>query len=210
MKGVIMQKAIQDVLQSLELYFIYIYPGFITVFVYLFTKAQKLKKKKYVIFISVIISYIYVVVYRWIRNYDELSQFTVEDHVIIICISVLVPIIWHYVSMSKCLEFFLKKININTTIETNVWDYIRNRDKKGEGIVLKVFLDDNVMYEGSLRYHESDVNKKQKICLSGYRRYEKEAGKYSVKQDYNNDNSRWVMLKVSDVVRIEIKYKSDK
>lgn len=204
------QNSIQDILQSLELYFIYIYPGFITIFVYLFTKAQRLKEKKYVIIISVIISYVYVVIYRWIRNYDKLSQFTVKDHVIILAISILVPIIWHRISLSKCLECFFREIKINTTIETNVWDYIHSRDREGKGIVLKVFLDDNIMYEGSLRYHESDVSKKQTICLSGYRRYEKKDGRYITCRDYNNDNSRWVMLAMSDVTRVEIKYSSDK
>ena len=78
-------------------------------------------------------------------------------------------------------------------------------------IVLKLFLDNNdIMYEGSLRYHESDINKKQTICLSGYRRYIKENGKYVVKQDYNNDNSRWVMLDISEITRVEIKYHTNK
>lgn len=105
---------------------------------------------------------------------------------------------------------FFREIKINTTIETNVWDYIHSRDREGKGIVLKVFLDDNIMYEGSLRYHESDVPKKQTICLSGYRRYEKKDGRYISCRDYNNDNSRWVMLAMSDVTRVEIKYSSDK
>ena len=105
----------------------------------------------------------------------------------------------------------MNKININTTVETSVWDYIHYRDKDKKGIVLKVFLDDkDIMYEGSLRYHESDTTKQQTICLSGYRRYVKENGKFVPKQDYDNDNSRWVLINITDITRVEIKYDSAK
>lgn len=91
------------------------------------------------------------------------------------------------------------------------WDYIHNRDKEKKGIILKVFLDDkDIMYEGSLRYRESDLEKEPSICLSGYRRYVKENGKYITKQDYNNDNSRWVLINIKEITRSEIKYASEK
>ena len=96
-------------------------------------------------------------------------------------------------------------------MEDTVWDYIQYRDKEKKGIVLKVFLDDkDIMYEGSLRYRESDPEKEQAICLSGYRRYVKENGRYIPKQDYNNDNSRWVLINVKEITRSEIKYASEK
>jgi len=74
-----------------------------------------------------------------------------------------------------------------------------------------VFLDDkDIMYEGSLRYWESAPEKEQAICLSRYRRYFKENGRYTPKQDYNNDNSRWVVIDVKKITRLEIKYASEK
>ena len=204
-------KIIQEILKYLELYFIYLYPGFITIFFYSFTKVKSLKFNKTLIMTSVIISYIYVLIYRWIRGFNTLLDFNVIDYIIILFISIIIPFVWHWISRSKWIEPLLNKLNINTTIETNVWDYIHYRDKDKEGIVLKLFLDNNdIMYEGSLRYHESDINKKQTICLSGYRRYIKENGKYVVKQDYNNDNSRWVMLDISEITRVEIKYHTNK
>lgn len=68
-------------------------------------------------------------------------------------------------------------MGFNTTLEDTVWDYIQYRDKEKDGIVLKVFLDNkDIMYEGCLRYRESDIDKEQAICLSGYRRYIKKKG----------------------------------
>lgn len=206
-----MSDLIQEILQILEQYFIYLYPGFVTIFIYLFTKAKSMKMDKILIISSIVISYVYVLIYRLIKGYNGLSDFKGDDYVIILLISILCPLIWHLISRSKWIEPVLNSININTTIENNVWDYIHYRDKDKKGIVLKVFLDDkDIMYEGSLRYHESDTTKKQTICLSGYRRYVKENGTFVVKQDYNNDNSRWVMLDAANIDRVEIKYDSDK
>lgn len=206
-----MSDLIQEILQILEQYFIYLYPGFVTIFIYLFTKAKSMKMDKILIISSIVISYVYVLIYRLIKGYNGLSDFKGYDYVIILLISILCPLIWHSISRSKWIEPVLNSININTTIENNVWDYIHYRDKDKKGIVLKVFLDDkDIMYEGSLRYHESDIAKKQTICLSGYRRYVKENGTFVAKQDYNNDNSRWVMLDAANIDRVEIKYDSDK
>ena len=102
-------------------------------------------------------------------------------------------------------------MGFNTTLEDTVWDYIQYRDKEKDGIVLKVFLDNkDIMYEGCLRYRESDIDKEQAICLSGYRRYIKENGSYVKKQDYNKDNSRWVLINLNEITRSEIKYNSEK
>ena len=37
-----------------------------------------------------------------------------------------------------------------------------------------------------------------------------ENGKYITKQDYNNDNSRWVLINIKEITRSEIKYASEK
>ena len=42
-KGEYMQKVIQDILQYLEQYFVYLYQGFVTIFIYSFTKAKGFK-----------------------------------------------------------------------------------------------------------------------------------------------------------------------
>ena len=151
-----------------------------------------------------------LVLYKFFFKTD-VSQFSNKDYVILLIFSILLPVIWHWISRSYFAEKVLNKIGINTTLENTVWDYIQYRDKEKKGIVLKVFLDDkDIMYEGSLRYRESDPEKEQAICLSGYRRYVKENGRYIPKQDYNNDNSRWVLINIKEITRSEIKYASEK
>lgn len=205
-----MVEIVKGVLELLEQYFVYVYPGFVTILVHHFAKARGTKLNKSTLGISVVISYVYIVLYKFFFKTD-VSQFLNKDYVILLIFSILLPVIWHWISRSYFAEKVLNKIGINTTLEDTVWDYIQYRDKEKKGIVLKVFLDDkDIMYEGSLRYRESDPEKEQAICLSGYRRYVKENGRYIPKQDYNNDNSRWVLINIKEITRSEIKYASEK
>lgn len=205
-----MVEIVKDILELLEQYFVYIYPGFVTILTHHFAKARGTKLNKSTLGISVVGSYVYILLYKFLFDIS-VSQFSNKDYVILLITSILLPIIWHWISRSEFLEKVLNKAGFNTSLEDTVWDYVQYRDKEKKGIVLKVFLDDkDIMYEGSLRYRESDPEKSQAICLSGYRRYVKENGRYTPKQDYNNDNSRWVLINIKEITRSEIKYASKK
>lgn len=200
----------KEIIELLEQYFVYIYPGFVTVLTHHFAKARGTELNKSTLGISVVISYVYILLYRFFTSIS-VAQFSNKDYVILLILSILLPAIWHWVSRAALTEKILNKMGFNTTLEDNVWDYVQYRDKGKKGIVLKVFLDDkDIMYEGSLRYRESDPEKEQAICLSGYRRYVKEDGRYVPKQDYNNDNTRWVLINIKEITRSEIKYAEEK
>lgn len=200
----------KEIIELLEQYFVYIYPGFVTVLTHHFAKARGTELNKSTLGISVVISYVYILLYRFFTGIS-VAQFSNKDYVILLLLSILLPMIWHWISRAALAEKILNKMGFNTTLEDNVWDYVQYRDKEKKGIVLKVFLDDkDLMYEGSLRYRESDPEKEQAICLSGYRRYVKEDGRYVPKQDYNNDNTRWVLINIKEITRSEIKYAEEK
>ncbi len=201
---------VRQILEVLEKYFIYLYPGYVTLFIYYFSKAKKIHFNKSFSFMCVIISYIYILLYRFIVG-REVIDFVEVDYVVILCMSIIIPTVWSRISRTWWIEKFLNRLGFYTSIEDNVWDYIQYRDKEKKGIVLKVFLDDkDLMYEGSLRYREYDPEGESNICLSGFRRYTKKDGVYIPKQNYNNDNSRWVLINIKEITRTEIKYDSDK
>lgn len=205
-----MADTIKQIIEILDKYFVYLYPGFISLHIFYFSKAKKLKGNIITITFSLVISYVYILIYRTFCN-KMVSDFADMDYMVLLIIAVILPIIWHNVSKSRQIEKILDELGFNTTLEDDVWAYIQSRDKEKKGIVLKVFLDDkDIMYEGCLRYRESSDEKEKTICLSGYRRYLKEGGKYYIKQDYNNDNSRWVLIDISKITRSEIKYVTEK
>ena len=201
---------IDEALQSLEQYFIYLYPGFITICFYSFIKARKIQPNKVLIVSSIVISYVYVLIYRWITE-KNIEKFQVADYIIILFIAIVVPYIWHLINRSSWIEPALNKIGINASMDDSAWGYIHHKDKNKKGIVLKIFLDDEkVMYEGSLRYRETGTEKQCAVCLSGYRRYVKEDDKFVQKLDYGDDHSRWVMIDVTKATRVEVKYNESK
>ena len=188
----------------------HLFKGFVTTLTHHFAKARGTKLNKSTLGISVVVSYVYILLYKFFSKIS-VSQFSNKDYVILLILSVLLPVIWHWISRSYFLESVLNTLGFNTSLEDTAWDYVQYRDKEKKGIVLKVFLDDkDIMYEGSMRYRESDPEKLQTICLSGYRRYIKENGRYIAKQDYNNDNSRWVLINLKEITQAEIKYASEK
>lgn len=206
-----MLEILEAVIIILEKYFVFIYPGFISYFLFCFGRTKKIEKNYIVLITSIVISYVYIIIYKFVRN-AKVEEFINQDYIALLLMSIVLPILWNWISRTKWFESFLKFFRIYTTIEENALDYVRYRAKgKNEGIVVKVFLDDmNIMYEGGLRFHESDVEKESDLCLSGYRRYKKIEGEWKVIQNYENDSSRWVLIKGKDVKRIEVNYSEKK
>lgn len=205
-----MIEIIQGVLEILEQYFVYIYPGIISLFIGYFSKARGFSVNKMSISLSVVISYIYLIFYRQFRNIP-ITHFTIHDHLILVIIAIIAPLLLYWITRSKIFRGILRLLKINTTIEDNAWDYLEKLDKKNDGIVVKLFLDDlGIMYEGSLRYKTSITAPEHTICLSGYRRYQKENDRYIVKVDHGNDHKYWTRINLEDVTRTEVIYSEEK
>ena len=60
-----MVETFREVLELLEQYFVYIYPGFITIMINHFTKARGTNLNKSTLGISIVISYVYIILYQY-------------------------------------------------------------------------------------------------------------------------------------------------
>ena len=222
---------IEDILYSLECYFVYFYPGFISFYVYHFVKAKKPTYDRVMIISCVIISYLYVVFYKLARDIS-VDEFETMDHLIMVIISAFIPYLWYLIlkngrsvrnwfggfvivnsiAKNKLVEQFISFFRINTALENNPVDYMKKRaDKKDfdEGVAFYVYLNDvDIIYRGCIRYHEPDADRKQVIILSGYQRYIKKDGEYVLDPNGNHDRDgkHWVMLNIEDIKRIEVEY----
>lgn len=196
----------KNIIELLEYYFVYIYPGYVSFAIYQFSRAKSIRFDRSIFGISIIISYIYILLYGFVFGKAS-YQFSNLDYISLLLIATVMPVIFHKVSRCKCVKCILANSGFNVTIEDDVWDYIQYKDE--QGVNLKVFLDSkDTMYEGALRYREF-TDEKKVICLSGYRRYIKEnSSKYQCIQNYGGDDTRWVLIDCSDVTRFEIQYQS--
>lgn len=181
-------------------YFIYFLPGFITIWLNNFIKGIETVVNKNTIILSFLISYIYTI----LLSSDKL----------IIFISITIPFILILLRFLNSKFKILELLKIETSISHNILDHIKSLESdKKKGIVLKVYLNNsNVMYEGKLRVHESDKDREQLVCLSGYREYHKNnEDKYEIyKQVYENDNSKWIIIKYDEIKIIEVAFEDPK
>lgn len=206
-----MVNTIKDLLNLLTLYFVYLYPGIISVFVFRFIRGRSIVESKITVIKGVTISYIYTTIINVIFK-TQVSEYTICQHLLLVTGAFILPVILNAIMRSQKFRCILNWLKINTEISDNLWDLIKSKETRpNKGISVKVFLDkQGIMYEGKLREHEADANKSQLVCLSGYRRYVKQDNSFTVKNDYAGDNSRWVAIKSNDITRIEIKYEDAK
>lgn len=181
-------------------YFIYILPGFITIQLNNFIKGIETVVNKKTIILSFLVSYIYTV----LLNSEKL----------IILVSIIIPFVLIFLRFINNKLKILEFLKIETSLNNNILDHIKSLESdRNKGITLKVYLNNsNVMYEGKLRVHESNKDREQLICLSGYREYHRNnEGKYKVyKKLYENDNSKWIIIKYNEIKIIEVAFEESK
>lgn len=187
------------VIEYIPEYIIYVYPGYITIYLYYFFRAKSIKDNKQIFFKSIIISYMYIVLTDFISVYNLLFM-----HMGYITLAVLVAYISYRITASeKILELF-KYFKIYTTFYDNEVEALAGAHN---GAWLIVFLkSENIAVEGSLGYKELEMGKERYITLEAYT-------KYSVGNDnklseipiicYENNYEEKITIKYEDIRHIE-------
>ena len=200
-----------DVLPS---YLCYIYPGYISMFLFYYFRALTLSDTKAKIIKSIVISYLYIVIAKNIAI-PLLNKLLCNDinnafdsfwfNVILIILSVFVPyIIYMCFFKNSFMEQIIKKIGIETTLDRNEIDMLQRKYR--DGLWIYVYLKNgNVMYEGSLAEKELENGCTKFFCLSKYRKYLiKENGKVKVLTDNSGDSKEKVLIYFDQISHFEI------
>ena len=125
-----MMEIIKELPKLLENYFVYIYPGFLTIYIYNFAKARETKLDKTTLIMSIVISYTYIIIYGFIFS-TSILNFHDVDYVALFIAADFIPLMWYRASRSAWGGQLLKRLGINTSLEDTAWDYIHCQDKKG-------------------------------------------------------------------------------
>lgn len=200
---------IMELLEIIRQYIVYVYPGFITLVIYRFAMYKSVEENKNTIIKSIIISYLYTLPFFLIFEIDP-TEFEFCHHIIIIIMAVIIPICWNVVIRKKWFKAIIRKIGIRTEIYDNLMDIMFN--KENGTVWVRAYMDEQkVMYEGSLRHYESDINRQQQVILSGYRQYNynENTKKYEKVYDYANDQKQWVRILEENITRMEFVYQSE-
>lgn len=198
-----------ELLEIVKRYIIYIYPGFITLVIYRFAIYKSVEENKNTVIKSIIISYFYTLPFSLLSKIDP-TTFKFVHHITITLIAIAIPILWNIIIRKKWFKTIIRKIGIKTEIYDNLMDIMFN--KENGTVWVRAYMDkEKIMYEGSLRHYESDINRQQQVILSGYRmyNYNKNTEKYEKTFDYSNDQKQWVRILEENITRMEFVYQSE-
>lgn len=206
MDCILTPEGIKALLEVVKQYIVYVYPGFITLTIYRFALSKSIEENKNTFIKSLIISYLYVLPFQLLGK--DPIKLGFGQHLILIIGAIILPIIWNAFIRTNRFKKIIRFLGIKTEIYDNLMDIMFYKE---DGTVwVRAYMDDQkIMYEGSLRHYESDINRKQQIILSGYRiyNYNETTKKYELSEyDYSSDHKQWVRLLEENITRMEFVY----
>lgn len=207
----------EDVLKivdALPEYIKYIYPGYLSMYVYLFFRGKTIKDNNYIFVKAVAISYIYLWLIEWLKNVKLLNMivnacffdapYELKQNMCLIILAILSAFIFYRLALSKTTMKVLDTVGIHTTFYDNEIEVLADFNN---GAWLCVYLkDDNVVYEGSLGFKELEETRRKYICLNSYYKYTLgESGKPEEPYicDYGDNPNETVMIFYDSIKRIE-------
>lgn len=194
----------------------YIYPGYITMYLYYYIHSLTLVDAKGTLLKSVAISYFYVLFLKWVFGAINKIPYVyfVNDiqgvlfNVFFALISVVIPCLLNFFQKNEKIESKLKDIKgflgINTSFAKNEIDVLQK--KYHDTIWIYVYMkNSNIMYEGSLTESELEDCKTKFFCLSKYRKHLLMAdGKKKKLKDYSNDEKEKVLIYFDQIAYFEV------
>lgn len=206
-------KELVSIIEVIPQYVCYIYPGYISLYLYYYFHSLTLDESKAKAVKSVAISYFYIIVLKetieqinrnpYIEVKNDISG--VWFNLFLIFVSILIPYIL-YMLEKKCkiLSKAKRKLGINTSFAKNEIDALQR--KYNDTIWIYVYMkNSNIMYEGSLTEKEMEESRTKFFCLSKYRKYLlKENGEKKKLADYSNDEKEKVLIYFNMISHFEI------
>ena len=155
---------ILKLLDSVSQYIVYVYPGYITIYVYLFFRAKSIQDSKGVILKSIAISFLYKLC---------LDKFNIDSeiyyHTCMIALSITVPYLAWRLQNSETVADVFDVLDIKTRFEDNEIQILDNGEKSAW---VRVYLNNSdIVYEGYLGERELEEGKRQFIMLKKYKKY---------------------------------------
>lgn len=96
-----MQETINDLLTILSQYFVYIYPGLISYYLFRFIKSHNVEENKNTIIKILSISFIYVKIVQMIFRVTDVKQLLPIHQIVLIIVALICPLIWNVFIHSK-------------------------------------------------------------------------------------------------------------
>lgn len=190
---------ILEIIDNLPQFVVYIYPGAITIYLYLFFRTKKIEENKGMIIKSIVISYVYITIMNnFIKPKNELNK-----NIELIIISVVIAYLSYRFIESKVIAKILMEIKIYTAINDSPIELLR--ESKEDKTYLCIYIDDspNLIIEGFLKEYETEKDKESFVILSQYAIKEWNRQEWNKVKDYFGEDEEKVLVFLKDIARIE-------
>ncbi len=204
------------IINEIPRYICYIYPGYITLYLYYYFQSLTLEDTTGKLLKSIAVSYFYVVIIKWMFGLaNRISFINIVDEVdgvlfniFLVFFSIAVPCILNLLEKSDNFDKITKKIKkvlkISTSFAKNEIEVIQKKYKDTIWIYVHM-KDSNIMYEGSLTEKELEACRTKFFCLSKYRKYYLlDKGKKKKLADYSGDEKEKVLIYFDQISHFEI------
>lgn len=209
-----MADEIIELITKLPPYLCYIYPGYISMFLFYFFMDLTLEDTKAKTIKSIVISYMYIIVLQegiiptlnknpCVKISTNLDS--IDFNIIIIFISILIPyLIYICLYKRNTLAKILQVISINTTLDKNEVTMLLR--EYNDVVWMHVYLkNNNIMYAGYLKSYELGNNCTNFFCLSDYHKYLiQENGEEKKLKDNSGDDKKKVLIYYEQISHFEV------
>lgn len=152
------------IINSIPEYIIYIYPGYITIYLYYFFRGKTLKDTKQILLKSILLSYIYITITDFIPV-SNVFWITLGY----LALSTTIAYVGYRITISNLILRIFDFIKIHTTFYENDIESLAGIENSAWLIVY--LKDEPVAYEGSLGNKELEDSKNKFITLEGYTKH---------------------------------------
>lgn len=209
-----MTNEIIQLIDELPKYISYIYPGFITIWLYCFFRGNRFNMGKYMIMLSVGISFVYIVFAEYaivpllkkILNVELLyaNVMDVTFNILLLIMAVLVPYAINLLVGCKKIDGILKKMFIKTSVRDNEFDVLQG--DYDNAIFITVYIKNtNLAYSGYMVQKEMDKDSRRFICLWKYRKFKLNKNNELKKiDDHIDDDKERVVIYYDDISHFEV------
>ena len=209
-----MTDEIIKLIDELPGYISYIYPGFLTIWLYCFLRGNRFNIGKYVIMLSVGISFMYIVFAEYVIipfvneklniGYINSSVVDIKFNIILFIMAVFVPYIINLIVGWNKIDEILKKMCIQTSVRDNEFDVLQDYYKNA--IFITVYIKNtNLAYSGYMMQKEMDKDSRRFICLWKYRKFEVNQDTSLKKvDDHIDDDKERVVIYYDDISHFEV------
>lgn len=186
------------ILDLLPKYIVYLYPGYISIYVYYFLKALTLKNHKEIVMKAISMSFIYKVCV----DSTAIPENSAIYYLSLAGVACMIPYLAYLLQNCGLVVTVCRKIGIRTSFDSTEIDSI---DSGKYSAWVKIYLSDtNLMYAGYLGDRELERDKKQFVILKQFEKYMMDTnGKISEKLECHDSDDDQVIIYMEEIKRIE-------